>query len=144
MNALAEGIAAVCTFGVVLGGVSLLLPESPLGETVKRGGRVLLIAILLQTALQTIVDTEDYLTRRLSEEIADQVEEKVRQTLLQFDISDAAVRIDLEREEDGALALSHIAVGIPERFRSDRQSVKDLLLKRFEVFCDVYLQEEAE
>ena len=159
MSALRECVSALCTFGVVLGVVFLLLPKDSLGDYVRIGGRMLMVGLALQllfsfpaidweglTASGTAqtVDAEHYISDRLAESARGPIEDEVKKVLGQFGINHGQIRIEFVKGKFGELSLAHISVGVPKALAGDRLALKRLLLSRFDVYCDVYLLEEPE
>ena len=159
MSTLGQSVSALCVFGVVLGIVFLLLPQDGPADFVRAGGRVLMAGLALQLLFsfhalefnafsssssgQTI-DAEHYISERLAESARGPIEEEVKKVLAQFGINHGQIRIKFDKGEYGELSLAHISVGVPKEFAGDKQALKQLLLSRFDVFCDVYLLEEHE
>lgn len=159
MNSLTEGVFSLCLYAAVIGIVSLLLPSGDIGDTVRKGSRLLLIALGIRlifsfasidwksmTDLETsdASKAEDYVSLRLAEPICDAVEEQVKEILTQFGISGGQIRIDCNKGSYGDVSLQHISVIIPHGFEEKRASLKRMLLKKFDVFCDVTVEEESD
>ncbi|MBP5618654.1 MAG: hypothetical protein J6X61_05885 [Clostridia bacterium] len=159
MSALGECVSALCVFGVVLGVVSLLLPQDGLGDFARMGGRLLMVGLALKLLLafpaidwetlaasqaEPTVDAEHYISDRLAESARGPIEDEVKKVLGQFGINHGQIRIEFDKGDHGALSLAHIGVGVPKAYAADRLAIKRLLLSRFDVYCDVYLLEEPE
>ena len=50
----------------------------------------------------------------------------------------------LHKGKYGNVTLKHISVYIPKEHAADTQMIKNLLLKRFDVFCDVAVAEDED
>lgn len=158
MSEVLRGGYALCLLAVGIGVISLLLPNGDIGDTVRRGSRLLLILFAVRMVFSlahvdwqeseplSTPDTaqaEDYVSQRLAQPICEAVEEQVREILTQFGISGGQIRIDCNKGRYGDLSLEHITVILPHEAEEKRASIKRMLLKKFDVFCDVSIEEES-
>lgn len=158
MSVVSQTASSLCLFAVVLGVIHFLLPHDGIGEYVRMGGRILMVALTAQLLLTvpnmdwkpsddapvSADHPEQYLSDRLAESASKPIEEEVRKSLSQFGINHGQIRIDFDKSDYGDITLAHISVGIPKDNESDKAALKRLLLNRFGVFCDVYLLEETD
>lgn len=157
MSALQSAVTVVCIVCVVAATVRLLLPDNAIGSCMKTVLNLLIAAAVVQSFLSAIgvvsewpelsyqtdsEQAEQYLTDRMVETLTEEAERIIRETLQQFGIKNGQISIDFSKEKYGSVQLEHISVYIPKEYAGYQQSVKKLLLERFDVFCDVSVAEE--
>ena len=157
MSGWQEAICSLCLVSVIGAAVRLLLPSNSLGANMKMVINLIITAALISSVLSLFdyapiitddndlslgMEAETYLTDRVANSLTEETEKIVKDTLQQFGIKHGQISIDFNKSKYGNITLKHILVYIPKEYSSDKQSIKNILLKKFDVFCDVAVMEE--
>lgn len=159
MSGWQNAVTALCVVSVIGAIVRLLLPDNSLGASMKTVINLVVAAVVINsvlTLLGTLPDTpeytyrsdnqqtEAYLTDRVVKSLTEETEKIVLDTLQQFGIKHGQISIDFNKGSYGNVTIKHILVYIPKEHAEDKQKLKNILLERFDVFCDVAVLEETD
>ncbi len=159
MSGWQNAVTALCVVSVIGAAVRLLLPNNSLGASMKTVINLVVTAVVINSALTLLgklpetpeytyssdnQQAEAYLTDRVVRSLTEEIENTVLDTLQQFGIKNGQISIDFNKGSYGNVTLKHILVYIPKEHAADKQRLKNLLLERFDVFCDVAVLEDAD
>ena len=159
MSGWQNAISALCIVSVIGAVVQLLLPSNSLGKNMKTVINLVIVASLIGSIMSLVGETpkvpefsgnydsqqaESYLTNRVVSSLTEETERTVLDTLQQFGIKNGQISIEFNKGKYGNVTLKHISVYIPKEHAADTQMIKNLLLKRFDVFCDVAVAEDED
>ncbi len=159
MSGWQNAISALCIVSVIGAAVQLLLPSNSLGKNMKTVINLVIAAALIGSIMSMLgqapklpeysedfdsQQAESYLTDRVVSSLTEETERTVLDTLQQFGIKNGQISIEFNKGKYGNVSLKHISVYIPKEHEADTQMIKNLLLKRFDVFCDVAISEEKD
>lgn len=159
MSGWQNAISALCIVSVIGAAVQLLLPSNSLGKNMKTVINLVIVASLIGSIMSLLGETpkvpefsgnydcqqaESYLTNRVVSSLTEETESTVLDTLQQFGIKNGQISIEFNKGKYGNVTLKHISVYIPKEHAADTQMIKNLLLKRFDVFCDVAVAEDED
>ena len=159
MSGWQNAISALCIVSVIGAVVQLLLPSNSLGKNMKTVINLVIVASLIGSIMSMLAQApklpeysenfdsqqaESYLTDRVVSSLTEETESTILDTLQQFGIKNGQISIEFNKGKYGNVTLKHISVYIPKEHAADTQMIKNILLKRFDVFCDVAIAEDED
>ena len=159
MSGWQNAVSTLCIVSVIGAAVQLLLPSNSLGKNMKTVINLVIVASLIGSIMSMLAQApklpeysenfdsqqaESYLTDRVVSSLTEETESTILDTLQQFGIKNGQISIEFNKGKYGNVTLKHISVYIPKEHAADTQMIKNLLLKRFDVFCDVAVAEDED